>query len=214
MVALQILVLSVQVRILVSQRQSSNSMYYTDLGDFSYKTGSETGHLVIAGMSNSFSLYNALMELCKEKKWLFSNRPQAWNIYRPNSPKALNGTHRKDRAEVKYKSFRGIQRIYREQKPNLGSIRITKEEIGREAAAVYPDWLDGEYEFEYKFDVQGLLEYYTGIITPTALGKLSGINPKQMWNYMHGVAKPRKAQIEKIETALHKLGHELINTSF
>ena len=71
-------------------------MYYTDLGDFSYKTGSETGHLVIAGMSNSFSLYNALMELCKEKKWLFSNRPQAWNIYRPNSPKALNGTHRKD----------------------------------------------------------------------------------------------------------------------
>lgn len=35
----------------------------------------------------------------------------------------------------------------------LESIRITKEEIGREAAAVYPDWLDGEYEFEYKFDV-------------------------------------------------------------
>ena len=110
MVALQILVLSVQVRILVSQRQSSNSMYYTDLGDFSYKTGSETGHLVIAGMSNSFSLYKALMELCKEKKWLFSKRPQAWNIYQPNSPKALNGTHRKDRAEVKYKPFRDIQR--------------------------------------------------------------------------------------------------------
>lgn len=112
-------------------------------------------------------------------------------------------------------SFFGMGDTIEEAKAEmLESIRITREEIGREAAAVYPDWLDGEYEFEYKFDVQGLLEYYTGIITPTALGKLSGINPKQIWNYMHGVAKPRKAQIEKIETALHKLGHELINTSF
>ena len=85
-------------------------MYYTDLGDFSYKTGSETGHLVIAGMSNSFSLYNALMELCKEKKCIFLNLPPDLNMSRQNSPKALNGTHRKDRAEVKYKPFRDIQR--------------------------------------------------------------------------------------------------------
>ena len=38
MVALQILVLSVQVRILVSQLQSPVSMNYMDSGDFSYKT--------------------------------------------------------------------------------------------------------------------------------------------------------------------------------
>ena len=96
----------------------------------------------------------------------------------------------------------------------LETMRITKEEIGREQAACYPDWLDTEHEFKYKFDVQGLLEYYAGIITPTALGKLAGINPKQMWNYMHGLSKPRRAQIEKIEAALHKLGDELINISF
>ncbi len=96
----------------------------------------------------------------------------------------------------------------------LDTVRMTKEELGRESAAVYPDWLDKEYEFEYQFDVQGLLEYYAGIITPTALGKLAGINPKQMWNYMHGVSKPRKAQIQKIETALHRLGRELLNTTF
>ena len=63
----------------------------------------------------------------------------------------------------------------------LESIRITKEEIGKDHAAIWPDWLDKDYEFEYKFDVQGLLEYYEGIITPTALGKLAGINTKQMW---------------------------------
>ena len=58
-------------KVLVSQRQSSNSMYYTDLGDFSYKTGSETGQPREGPMSNCFSLYDVLLELCKEKKNAF-----------------------------------------------------------------------------------------------------------------------------------------------
>lgn len=91
---------------------------------------------------------------------------------------------------------------------------ILKNEIGKANAVQYPEWLDKEYVFEYKFNVQDMLEYYAGIITPTALGKLSGINPKQIWSYMHGLSKPRKAQVEKIELALHTLGQELINTSF
>ena len=77
----------------------------------------------------------------------------------------------------------------------------------------YPEWLDGEYEIVYKFDTQSLLQYYAGIITPAALGRLSGINPKQLWNYMHGKAKPREAQVKKIEAALHKLGNELTSIS-
>lgn len=31
----------------------------------------------------------------------------------------------------------------------LEGIRITKEEFGRENAAIYPEWLDGGYEIEY-----------------------------------------------------------------
>ena len=34
----------------------------------------------------------------------------------------------------------------------LESIRITREEIGKDQSAVWPAWLDTEYEFEYKFD--------------------------------------------------------------
>jgi hypothetical protein len=49
---------------------------------------------------------------------------------------------------------------------------------------------------------------------PSALGRLSGINPKQVWAYMHGISKPRKAQLEKMESALHRLGQELTHTSF
>ncbi len=95
----------------------------------------------------------------------------------------------------------------------IETIRITKEEVGRGKAAFWPEWLDGEYSFEYKFDIADLLKYYAGIITPTALGRLSGINPKQVWNYMHGVAKPRKKQIAKLEAGLHRLGEELTSIS-
>ncbi len=94
------------------------------------------------------------------------------------------------------------------------TLRITKDEIGRASAAFYPDWLDAEYELTMKWDVQDLLEYYSGIVTPTAIGRISGIHPKQIWSYMHGLSKPRRPQVEKIEKALHKLGHELINATF
>lgn len=94
------------------------------------------------------------------------------------------------------------------------TLRLTKEEIGKENAAFYPEWLDREYEFTIRWDIEDMLTYYAGIITPAALGRISGINPKQIWAYMHGKSKPRKAQTEKIESALHKLGSELMSATF
>ena len=93
------------------------------------------------------------------------------------------------------------------------TLRLTKED-GREKAFLYPDWLDGDYEFVTHWEVQTMLEYYSGIITPTALGHLAGIHPKQLWSYLHGYTKPRKKQVCKIEAALHRLGKELMNTAF
>ena len=94
------------------------------------------------------------------------------------------------------------------------TLRITKVEIGKESAAFYPDWLDGEYEFAIRYDVQSFLEYYSGIVSLSALGKISGINPKQLWSYAHGLSKPRKRQVLRIETALHDLGQKLSQLSF
>lgn len=93
------------------------------------------------------------------------------------------------------------------------TLRLTRE-TGREHALIYPDWLDDEYEFVTHWDVRTMLEYYSGVITPTALGRLSGIHPKQLWAYQHGISKPRKAQVAKIASALHQLGRELVNTVF
>lgn len=86
-------------------------------------------------------------------------------------------------------------------------------ESSRKDGYQYPAWLDGEYEIVYRFDTQSLLQYYAGIITPAALGRLSGINPKQLWSYAHGKSKPRGAQVKRIEKALHKLGAELSSIS-
>ena len=85
---------------------------------------------------------------------------------------------------------------------------------GRELAFIYPDWLDEPFEFQTRWNVKDLMTSYAGIITPAALGRLSGINPKQIWAYMHGVSKPRKAQLQKMETALQQLGRELMHVSF
>jgi len=77
----------------------------------------------------------------------------------------------------------------------------------------YPDFLNEEFEIVFKFNTESLLEYYSGILSLSGLEKITGIHQKQLWNYLHGKSKPRKAQIEKIEKGLHSLGSELISIS-
>jgi len=77
----------------------------------------------------------------------------------------------------------------------------------------YPKFLNEAFEIVYKFDVESLLEYYSGILSLSGMEKITGIHQKQLWNYLHGKSKPRKAQIEKIETGLHNLGNELMSVS-
>lgn len=73
-----------------------------------------------------------------------------------------------------------------------------------------PEILKGPYELVFKMDVESLLEYYQGIITQSAISRLTGINVKQINHYATGQSKPRPAQIHKIEEGLHKLGVELM----
>ena len=77
----------------------------------------------------------------------------------------------------------------------------------------YPAWLDETYEIVCKYDVESILTYYSGIITPAALSRLTGINPKQIWAYAHGKSKPREAQLKKIEQGLRKLAYDLSTIS-
>jgi len=72
-----------------------------------------------------------------------------------------------------------------------------------------PEVLKGEYELVYKYDTESLLRYYKGILTNSAIERLSGINQKQIQHYASGLRRPTKKTAKKIENALHRLGREL-----
>lgn len=96
------------------------------------------------------------------------------------------------------------------KKDVLEAIKIYKE------ITPYEEWADAikeDWPIEWHYDAQSLLRYYQGIFSNSALERLTGINQKQLWNYANGVSKPRKKAKEKIQTALHSLGQELLEFS-
>ena len=74
-----------------------------------------------------------------------------------------------------------------------------------------PSVLKGKYEIVFQMDVQSLLEYYKGVFTNAAFERITGISQAQISHYATGLKKPRVNQVKKIETALHKLGSELMS---
>jgi predicted RNase H-like HicB family nuclease len=88
------------------------------------------------------------------------------------------------------------------------AIRLLKENNSKENI---PEVLKGEYKIEYHYDIASLLNYYKGIFSNSALERLTGINQKQLYHYSSGLKVPREPQRKKIESALHKLGFELLS---
>lgn len=73
------------------------------------------------------------------------------------------------------------------------------------------DVFKGPFELRYQFDTAGMLNYFKGIFTNSAIEKLTGIHQKQIQHYASGLKKPRANQAKKIEHALHKLGKNLLD---
>jgi predicted RNase H-like HicB family nuclease len=80
----------------------------------------------------------------------------------------------------------------------------------REDGDEIPAMFQGEFMLVFRFDTESLLQHYNGIFTNAALGRLTGINQRQLQRYASGASKPREEQAHKIETALHHLGKELL----
>ena len=74
----------------------------------------------------------------------------------------------------------------------VNAITVLLEDC-REYGEEIPEELKGEYSLTFKMDVKSFLDFYTGIFTKAGLERI------------------RPEQIIKIETALHKLGEELIS---
>lgn len=88
------------------------------------------------------------------------------------------------------------------------SIREIKEKLPIDR---WPEQLKGEYEIEWKLDVQSFLDYYSDFISLAGMERITGVNQKQLSNYVHHRAKPRRQQVDRIRDGLHKFAHELLS---
>ena len=88
------------------------------------------------------------------------------------------------------------------------SIRQIKEKLPIEQ---WPEELKGEYELEYKLDTQSFLEYFSQYLSLAGMERITGVNQKQLSNYLNRRSKPRKPQIERISKGLRRFASELLS---
>lgn len=106
--------------------------------------------------------------------------------------------------------FTGAGNTPEEAKADMAEqMRVYKNTL-KELGMKYPDFLDGEFEIEYDYDIESILHYYVGSgkLSLAGLEKITGINQKQLWAYLNGT-KPRKPQRERIARGLHSFSEEL-----
>ena len=73
-----------------------------------------------------------------------------------------------------------------------------------------PDWLlSGNYQLEYEFATSALLHRLDGILTRSAIARVSGINERQLGHYALGIRNPRPEKRRQIIEGIHQISREL-----
>jgi len=75
-----------------------------------------------------------------------------------------------------------------------------------------PEILMSDFQITYKMDVATFLAAYKGILSFSALERITKINQKQLNHYASGLRFPSIKTAKKIELGIHKLAKELIKT--
>jgi predicted RNase H-like HicB family nuclease len=71
-----------------------------------------------------------------------------------------------------------------------------------------PEILRDGFELEYELNTQALLHYLEGVLTRSALARITGINERQLGHYATGHRNPRLAQRNKIVEGIRRIGNE------
>lgn len=90
----------------------------------------------------------------------------------------------------------------------LEAIRLIKKNLPEEQ---WPQQIKGEFEIEWKLDVQSFLEYYHGFMSLAGMEKMTGINQKQLSNYLNRRAVPRRKQTDRMIEGIHRFASELMS---
>ena len=59
------------------------------------------------------------------------------------------------------------------------------------------------------FSIRALLHYFEGVLTRSAVSRVTGINERQLGHYITGHRKPRPEQRKKIVEGLHRISKEI-----
>lgn len=99
------------------------------------------------------------------------------------------------------KTLEGVKKAYTDSLGwHLEAMRADGDEI--------PEVLQEDYELEFELNIQALLHYFDGILTRSALARVTGINERQLGHYATGHRNPRPAQRIKIIEGIHRIGTE------
>ncbi len=90
----------------------------------------------------------------------------------------------------------------------LEAIRLIKENLPEER---WPKQIRGDFEIEWKFDVPSFLEYYSNFISLAGMERMTGINQKQLSNYLNHRSVPRAKQADRILSGIHRFARELLS---
>ncbi len=89
----------------------------------------------------------------------------------------------------------------------MQAIELIKKNLPHEE---WPEPLKaGDYTIVWRYDTESFLYYFGSFISLAGMERITGINQKLLWAYMHGRKKPRQAQKEKITNALHRFARDL-----
>lgn len=101
------------------------------------------------------------------------------------------------------------------------SIEAVKKDIEKAISLIKSElpesqWIDeikGEYELIFNLDFNSFLEYYGSILSLASLERITGVNQKQLSNYLNRQSVPRKKQIDRITLGLQSFANELLSIS-
>ena len=101
-----------------------------------------------------------------------------------------------------HKTLEGVKQAYIEALEfHLDGLRADGDEI--------PWVIQGRYRLDFVLNVRALLHYFDGLLTRSALSRVTGINERQLGHYITGHRKPRPDQRQKIVEGLHRIGKEI-----
>ena len=100
-------------------------------------------------------------------------------------------------------------RSFPELKQNMKEALHWHIESMREDGDPVPAEFEGEWDLEWNLSVRALLHYTEGVVTKSALAKVTGINQQQLTHYASGYRKPRPAMRAKIIEGLHAISSQL-----